>query len=73
MDEILKAVLGQSIVATVLLVGIVALYIDLRKRFEKADQERALLIQYILDSNNRTRIVEKEVTGDNSPTLPKRP
>jgi len=73
MDELFKQVLAQSPLAGVLLFCLWAVYRDLRDRMEKADAERAILIAALIDNTRRTKLIEKETTGDTTPTLPKPP
>lgn len=73
MDEIFKQFAGQFIVAAVIAIMLWIVYKELVKRMDKADAERQQMLDYILDNTRRTKIVEREVTGDTTPTLPKRP
>lgn len=73
MDVVFTEFAAQFIVAAVILCGLVVVYIDLRKRMDKADAERQQLLDYVLDNTRRTKLIERESTGDISPTLPKRP
>lgn len=72
-DEILKQFAAQFLVAAVIAVMLWIVYTDLRKRMDKADEERQQMLDYILDNTRRTKLIEQETVGDISPTLPKRP
>jgi Na+-transporting NADH:ubiquinone oxidoreductase subunit NqrC len=72
-EEIIKQVLGQSLVAGVLLLALVIIYKELIKRMEAADAERKIMLDALLDNTRRTKLIERDATGEVSPTLPRRP
>lgn len=72
MDEIIKEIVVNVPIAGVLLYALARVYDQLIKRMDAADAERKVLIDAIIDNTRRTKLIEKEVTDDISPTLPKR-
>lgn len=72
-DEILKQVIAQSLVAGVLLAALLVIYRELVKRMDIADAERKQMLDALLDNTRRTKLIERDATGEVSPTLPRRP
>lgn len=73
MDELIKNIVAQSPLAAVLLFALWIVYRDLKAQMDKADAERSLMLNALLDNTRRTKLIEQETIGDVSPTLPKRP
>jgi hypothetical protein len=73
MDEWIKEIVAQTPIAGVLLFALWTIYNDLKQRMEAADAERKVLIDAIIDNTRRTKLIERETTGETTPTLPKRP
>jgi hypothetical protein len=72
-EELLKQVIVQSPIAGVLLFALYVIYKELVKRMDAADYERKLMLDALLDNTRRTKLIERDATGEVSPTLPKRP
>lgn len=73
MEKLLEQVVAQSPLAGVLLFALWIVYRDLKAMMLKADEERAMMLNQLLDNTRRTKLIEQETVGDVSPTLPQRP